>query len=287
MPPDPIAHVVALMLENHSFDQMLGGLASEVPDLDGVDAGAPGRNVDADGQSYSQAPTTAPSISPDPMHETPDVLEQLGNNNGGFVLNYSTHYPDTTRAQRQEIMGYYPPGGLYALHDLARHFTVCDRWFCSVPGPTWTNRFFVHSGTSLGRVVMPSGLGQPGLYVGYDQDTIFDRLNARKISWRVYYGDIPHSLVMSHQRRPENALRHRLMAEFYADAADTRHPFPSYAFIEPTYYWPNQNDDHPPHPTARAEQLIANVYNSLRKNEALWRSTLLVVLYDEHGGLSA
>jgi phospholipase C len=282
--PDPIEHVVVLMLENHSFDQMLGGMKAEVADIDGVDPSAPHANSDDAGRVYSQAPTSAPAIKPDPKHDTPNVLNQLANNNGGFVLDYCSN-PTTTPAQRQQIMSYYPAGALPALHELARHFVVCDRWFCSVPGPTWTNRFFVHSGTSLGRVKMPNNLfSDPALYVGYDQDTIFDRLNERGIDWRVYYGDIPHSLVMSHQRRPENAVRHRLMAEFYADAADAGNPFPPYAFIEPRYYWPNQNDDHPPHQTARAEQLIADVYNALRGNEALWQTTLLVVLYDEHGG---
>ncbi len=282
--PDPIEHVVVLMLENHSFDEMLGGMTAEVPAIDGVDPSAPRSNADDQGQVYFQAPSSAQAVSPDPKHETIDVLAQLANNNGGFVLDYCTN-PPTTPAQRQQIMSYYPPGALSALHELARHFAVCDRWFSSVPGPTWTNRFFVHSGTSLGRVKMPGGLvGNPALYLGYDQDTVYDRLNARGIDWRVYFGDIPHSLVMSHQRRPENLLRHRPLAEFYADAADANNPFPPYSFLEPHYYWPNQNDDHPPHPTARAEQLIANVYNALRKNQALWQTTLLVVLYDEHGG---
>jgi phospholipase C len=284
MATDPIEHVVVLMLENHSFDQMLGGLASEIG-FDGVDPSAPRSNLDKDNRPYFQAPTTAASISPDPKHEKDNVLRQLDKNNGGFVLDYSLAYPDTTPDQRQQIMNYYAPGALPVLHELARRFAVCDRWFSSVPGPTWTNRFFVHSGTSLGRVTMPGGLfNGPLLFLGYDQDTLYDRLNDRGLDWRIYFSDVPHSLVLSHQRRPENALRHRPMAEFYADAADTSHPFPAYSFIEPRYYWPNQNDDHPPHPTARAEQLIADVYNTLRQNETLWRSTLLVVLYDEHGG---
>ena len=56
------------------------------------------------------------------------------------------------------------------------------------------------------------------------------------------------------------------------------------AFIEPSYYWPGQNDDHPPHTTLNAQALLGSVYNALRQNEKLWNSTLLVVLYDEHGG---
>ena len=266
--PDPIEHVVVLMLENHSFDEMLGGMTAECPRHRRRRSVRPAQQRRRSGPGLFPGPEQRPAVSPDPKHETIDVLAQLANNNGGFVLDYCTN-PPTTPAQRQQIMSYYPPGALSALHELARHFAVCDRWFSSVPGPTWTNRFFVHSGTSLGRVKMPGGLvGNPALYLGYDQDTVYDRLNARGIDWRVYFGDIPHSLVMSHQRRPENLLRHRPLAEFYADAADANNPFPPYSFLEPHYYWPNQNDDHPPHPTARAEQLIANVYNALRTNQS-------------------
>jgi phospholipase C len=284
MQPDPIKHIIVLMFENHSFDQMLGGMRAEIPDLDGADPAAPHGNSDSEGMVYSQGETTALSVSPDPKHETKNVLLQLDSNNGNFVRDYAAAYPDTTQKQRQEIMGYYPAGALPALHELARNFAVCDRWFSSVPGPTWANRFFIHSGTSMGRVIMPDGPGHPSLVFGYDQDTVYDRLNEKGILWKVYFGDIPLSLVMSHQRRLGNARRHHRMSAFYSDAAGPEHQFPAYSFIEPSYFRPGQNDDHPPHPTGRAQLLLANVYNALRANEPLWNTTLLVVLYDEHGG---
>jgi len=74
------------------------------------------------------------------------------------------------------------------------------------------------------------------------------------------------------------------MHEFFSDVQGPAGAFPSYSFIEPNYFKGEQNDDHPPHSTMRAQRLLAHVYNELRKNEALWNSTLLVVLYDEHGG---
>lgn len=288
MPTDPIKHVVVLMLENHSFDQMLGWLKQVYPDIEGIDPGNPRSNPDKDDNPYLQAPTTATSVSPDPIHETPNVLGQLENGNGGFVLDYSQVYPDTTSDQRQQIMGYFAQGVLPALHELAQHFAVCDHWFSSVPGPTWTNRFFVHSGTSKGRVTMPGGLWDtlhdPGLFLHYNQDTIYDRLNERDISWRIYHGDIPQSLVLTHQQAVENAWRYYRMSVFFSDAAGEEQDFPQYSFIEPSYYWPGQNDDHPPHSTMKAQELLAQVYNALRANDALWQSALLVVLYDEHGG---
>jgi phospholipase C len=177
---------------------------------------------------------------------------------------------------------------LAALHELARHFTICDHWYSSVPGPTWANRFFVHSGTSLGRVQMPESvtdsLRHPGLYFGYDQTTIYDRLNERRVPWRIYHGDIPQSLVLTHQRRVENARRYEFMDVFFSDAKGQEEHFPPFSFIEPCYYWLGQNDDHPPHTTLRAQALLGSVYNALRQNDRLWNSTLLIVLYDEHGG---
>src|SRR4051794_33299643 len=148
MPTDPIKHVVVLMLENHSFDQMLGAFQTVFPGLEGVDPANPRTNRDDEGRAYTQAETTAASVSPDPKHELANVLRQLGGANGNFVLDYSEQYPGTTPEQRQQIMAYFAPGVLPALHELARHFAVCDHWCSSVPGPTWTNRFFAHSGTS-------------------------------------------------------------------------------------------------------------------------------------------
>jgi phospholipase C len=288
MPTDPIEHVVVLMLENHSFDQMLGGLKAVIPDVDGVDPAAPGQNTDADGKTYAQVETTATSIKDDPKHDLEYVLHQLEGGNSNFVRDFSQAYPESTPEERGQIMGYFPPGSLAPLHELARYFTVCDRWFSSVPGPTWTNRFFVHSGTSLGRVKMPQdaedGIRDPSLYFGYNQDTIYDRLNEQNISWRIYHGDIPQSMVLEHQWTPRNATHYEFMGVFFTDVQGQEQHFPAFSFIEPSYYPPAQNDDHPPHTTVRAQALLAHVYNALRRNDSLWQSTLLVVVYDEHGG---
>ena len=74
------------------------------------------------------------------------------------------------------------------------------------------------------------------------------------------------------------------MPQFFTDAKGAEASFPSYSFIEPTYFGSGQNDEHPPSDILRGEVLLAQVYNAIRNNEALWEKTLLVVLYDEHGG---
>lgn len=280
---DPIEHVIVLMLENRSFDQMLGSLATEMR-LDGVlpEGQPPRSNKDQTRKVYKQLGGASRIIRFDPRHEIEHVAAQLRDGNSGFVDDFTRAYPASSRDDRAEIMKYFDK--LPALHELARNFVVCDKWFSSVPGPTWPNRFFVHSGTSLGRVSMPNGILDANLH-WYDQTTVYDRLNERNKSWTIYYGDIPQSLMLVNQLEPHNARNYKKMINFYRDVA--RHPdtaFPAYCFIEPAYYAPGANDDHPTHNVAAGDKLIAEVYNTIRGNEELWNKCLFVVLFDEHGG---
>ena len=292
---DKIEHVVVLILENHSFDQMLGSLSAvydgkEGRDrLEGIDPGRPGSNDDVGGPPIAQEQTVERQMTLDPHHEVQHVATQLQNNNGGFVRDFVEAFPDTppSHDERRYVMGYYPLDFLPGLHQLARNFTVCDHWFSSLPGPTWPNRFFALSGTCLGHVDMPNDGTHKGDLAGYfqqTQDTIFDRLNEKQISWKVYFHDLPQSWTMKQLRAPHNAAQYYYIRRFYEDARGHPDDFPQFSLIEPDYFGYLQNDDHPPHDVMRAQKLIADVYNALRRNEALWRSTLLVVFYDEHGG---
>jgi phospholipase C len=135
---DPIRHVIVLMLENRSFDQMLGTMQEVYPDLDGVRHGGPPRsNRDVDGQPIEQAPLAVPRFTEDPKHELTNALHQLADDNGGFVEDFAKAYPRSGKAEREQIMAYFRADALPALHVLAREFTVCDRWFSSLPGATW------------------------------------------------------------------------------------------------------------------------------------------------------
>jgi phospholipase C len=287
MSEDPIKHVVVLALENHSFDQMLGCMKELYPELEGVSSTHPNQNIDHDEKVYFQAPTKERQMQFDPHHEVPHVHEQLEDGNGGFVKNFSRMYPDSTSEDRQFVMGYYPLNFLPGLHQLAQHFTICDHWFSSLPGPTWPNRFMALTGTAKGRVNMPGDGTHNADLAGYfqqDQDTIFDRLTEKAISWKSYFHDIPQSWVLRHQRLPHNVARYFYMDEFFDDARGREEDFPQFCFIEPDFMGIVGNDDHPPHDIMKAQKLIADVYNALRANPDLWRSTLLVVFYDEHGG---
>ena len=282
---DPIRHVILLMMENHSFDQMLGGLKAFDSAIDGVDPQILRSNKDPQGNVFSQNRTTSFQTRFDPKHELPDVLAQLEGLNAGFITNFCKAYPSCTDEDKWQIMGYYPLGSLPALHTLAQHFTVCDRWFSSLPGPTWPNRFFALTGTSRGQVAMFNSLKDSNFsaWDNQSQPTIFDRLDEKDWNWKVYYYDFPQSLVLKNQRRPENLRRYARMDEFFQDVAGPEGEFPQFTLIEPQYFGESQNDDHPPYNIMRGEKLIADVYNALRASDA-WETSLLVVVYDEHGG---
>ncbi|MDA4120157.1 MAG: phospholipase, partial [Thaumarchaeota archaeon] len=292
-PDDPVKHVVLLVFENHFFDQMLGCFKQVYPELDGVDPKKPGVNQ-ADGREFRQAPTTERQMTLDPRHEVNHVLAQMDDHNGGFVKDFIAANKKNKRisqAQLDEqcryIMGYYPLDFLPALHRLARDFLVCDQWFSSLPGPTWPNRFFAITGTSSGRVNMPED-GEHGAdiegWFQQEQATLFDRLSEKYISWKLYFHDIPQSICLVHQRTAERVARYFPVSQFYEDARGPEADFPAFCFIEPDYNGVTENDDHPPHDIMKAQKLLADVYNAIRSNERLWDSTLLVVLYDEHGG---
>lgn len=282
-----VEHIVVLMLENNSFDRMLGNVSG----VDGVDSNNPKTNPDLSGAPVSESKTTMRTMlcdpanlkskKVDPEHNLADVLEQMQGPNRGFVTNFQRHYSQCTPNGWAEVMRYYGLGSLPVLHQLAQSFAVCDQWFSSLPGPTWPNRYFVHSGTSLGHTDMPEGIFHPNMHL-YDQDTVYDRLNDIGKSWAIYYGDVPQTLTMAHMLSQPSHFH--TMDQFFTDASGAETSFPKYSFIEPTYFGAQQNDQHPPSDVLRGEVLLARVYNAIRGNEELWEKTLFVVLYDEHGG---
>jgi phospholipase C len=273
-------HIVVLMLENNSFDRMLGGLFPPRLDPQNPGGGVQGAasqysNIDqTTGKNYSMAATSAREMPDDPGHDLQDALQQISNHSSGFVNNFVAKYPKSVATERQEIMSYYADGALPVLHDLAKNFTVCDRWFSSMPGPTWPNRLFLYSGTSWGFTDMNS------LHY-WGQPTLFDLLSNHGVSWQLYYGDVSSTYILANKPDPSSCASLRY---FYQDTKKPEPSFPKFCLIEPGYFGKIPNDQHPPHDVFRGEALIADVYNALRANDALWQRTLLVVTYDEHGG---
>lgn len=285
-PNDPIKHIVLVMLENASCDRYLGCLTDTIlPNFDGIRSANPGTNF-YNSKTYVQVPTIEKQVQWDPGHEQVDVLAQLANDNGGFVSRYASTWPKATAQELQQIMSYFPMDFLPAHHMLARSFRPCDRWFSSLPGPTWPNRFFALSGTSNGLVKMPSGIKNLRMAYSETQPTIFTRLAEAGKTFKIFYHDFPSSCILL-QNLINTSVRNQYVPfteQFESLTSGPEAKFPEFSFVEARYYGDNQNDDHPPHNVMKGQKLIADVYNAVRQNSELWKSTLIVLLHDEHGG---
>jgi len=290
--PD-IEHVVVLMLENRSFDCMLGMLYPNDPDFEGltgqesnVYAGRPIPVWNDTGMSA----TTAVIPNPDPGEKFTDVNMQLFGGTGqrtaasptmnGFVQNYMMQPPSKDGSyDPRSVLHYFTPDQVPVISTLAKAFGVCDQWYASAPCQTWPNRFFAHTGTSLGHV------DNSTFRVPFPAHSLLRRLEDNDKTWRVYFHDMPQSGLLRDIWL--YALFHyRFFSQFLADAHTGA--LPSYSFIEPRYFTDLflskiPNDAHPPHNVVYGEQLIADVYNAVRSSP-VWKKTLLIITYDEHGG---
>jgi len=155
---EKIDHIVILMMENRSFDHMLGYLKLEGsnPNVDGLDAAMSNSN---NGTSYPVHRLPGTVFEHDPGHGPEAVEQQLSNHNGGFVSNYASIHEEDDPAL---IMGYHNGSSVPVYDHLARNFCICDRWFCSVRGATWPNRLYAVTGKSKGKDnQMPPDLRPP------------------------------------------------------------------------------------------------------------------------------
>lgn len=286
-----IQHVVVLMLENRSFDCILGRLYPQDPDFRGLTLNESNHY----GMTYgvwndpSMTVATACIPDPDPGEAFQDMNVQLFGPTGrlpasvadmsGFALNYGTLPASAGYRDPGAVMHYFTPEQVPVISKLAKAFGVCDYWHASAPCQTWPNRFFVHTGTALGFV------DNNTFKVPFEADSLFRRLEDCDKSWRVYFHDMPQSILLKDVLTC--ALAHyRFFGQFLADAHTGA--LPAYSFIEPQYFTDllsNRipNDQHPPHNVLYGEQLIAQVYNAVRSSPC-WKSTLLIITYDEHGG---
>lgn len=282
-----IDHLVVLVMENRSFDHLLGYLKLEA-----------GRNVDGltssmsnayQGKSYSirHLQKTAFQKNQDPCHDGDCVTEQLSNNNGGFVSNYAkTHVGDP---EVDLVMGYYNGSDLPVYDHLSRNFAICERWFSSVDGATWPNRLYAVTGRAAGSKVNKK-------VPIYSLPSFIRHLENRKVSWRWYAHDIATLRVTDEKFRVGSFKhfsyfdRHSLppgASSFLEDAAAGKLAAVSWIdpnFVDLSVIGPSgSNDDHPPSDVMAGQELILKLYNAVA-NGPKWNKTLLVVVYDEHGG---
>jgi phospholipase C len=325
-----IKHVVVLMMENRSFDQMLGYLMRDgMPKVDGLR----GDEVNEDDQGTAHPVTPATMFEPlekfyDPCHGRDCVAEQLAGGNQGFVKNFIATRPSGRILEdeyRDLVMRYYRGENLPVYDALARAFCVCDAWHSSVPGDTWPNRLYAMSGRQAKRAPpgwlerirasLPGGLKKAlGSFPIYEVEA-FTRLLDRK-QWRWYSHD-PATLRMADKLYRD--FRRSKLKDFYGLQRDNfayfdrrrvsnltewiegevtardsflddvaRGQLRDVSWIDPNFVDVSvleaiSNDDHPPSSVLNGQSLVLEVYEALYKSKA-WEETLLVILYDEHGG---
>lgn len=297
------------MLENRSFDNIVGWLYADrgnrpprnlpprpVPTYDGLtgnewNPGTSGQRVVVRRGTSGTDPWVVPT--PDPqelfdrmkvqMFQTSDPPPGQAPTMRGFVQDYATvegnRSPET-------IMECFAPEQVPVISALARNYAICDRWFASVPCQTWPNRAFGHAGTSCGRVnncddSQDVCVPDP-LY--YDTRTIFNFLEDIGVGWKVYNDSILMSLTRAQfiTRLGDPLLEGRFhgFGQFKKDALAGR--LPAYAFVEPSFVW-QPSDEHPPHDVRAGEAFLHEVWMAVSRGKH-WKSTLLVITYDEHGG---
>jgi phospholipase C len=297
-----IEHVYVLILENRSFDHMLGfsevmgtdtatGQPSPINGLTGAESNS------YNGTSYSVTRGADNVMPTDPSHEFPAVVEQLCGKDvtyphggpyppidgSGFVASYL----HSGGQDAGEIMKCYTPAQLPVLNALASEFVVCDNWHASLPGPTWPNRMFAHAASSGGLDHSPTiaEIAQWEAISGFQfpKGTIFDRLNSASIQCRLYGGD-DFPMVAALKGLKLSDIRHYSL---FADDLQQTGYADRYIFIEPSYDVLNKyrhgTSQHPLGDVTCGEELIKQTYEAIR-NSPVWNNSLLIVTWDEHGG---
>jgi phospholipase C len=298
-----IEHVFVLMMENRSFDHMLG-----LSGITGTDA-ATGKPTAIAGLTGEESNTFqghtfrprpgAKDVAPwGPGHEFHDVLIQMCGagteyrgghyprvDNSGYVASYASRAGNDHAG---EVMRCFTPETLPILTALAKEFCVCDHWFSSMPGPTWPNRMFAHAGTSGFFDDAPpnwqEGAAQ-GPYSGFtfSHGTIFSRLSNARLPWRIYADDPFPNVGELAEIEPWDIREVDDLAEDLRDP----HYNAAYTWIEPSYdvidNFRDGNSQHPLGSVAAGEALIKKVYEAIRASP-VWKTSMLVITYDEHGG---
>jgi phospholipase C len=299
-----VDHIVLVMMENRSFDHMLGYLSREGgrSDIEGLkwesEADATQYNF-YKGKYYYPKPLTdthiinIEALSPDHSHEA--VKAQMADGMKHFVSDYAKTKAGDDPDQLQIAMGYYGASQLPFYDLLARNYAVCDHWFCSHPGPTWPNRFVAMTG-DLNR----DSWGEPEVntpdyttFTPSEAVTLFDLLSDRGVSWM--YFQQRESMMRAFTKYSFDMVNVRE----YSDPANgfratVNSGLPKFTWVDPLFgdlpagiNSPQDNDDAPPSDLKFGQLFIQEVYHTLFSRETNpngWDKTMLIVVYDEHGG---
>jgi phospholipase C len=310
---DQIEHVVVVMLENRSFDHMLGYLSLPTAEggkgrtnVDGLTG--PATNLNSYGGTdypiHHLAKTAFGGEAEDPDHSGASTDEQLSGGGQGFVSNFARISQE--RAAKLNVpvpeaglvMGYYDAEDLPVYDHLAAEYCVADRWFSSVPGATWPNRLYSMAGRAEGSrddkpvpiYALPSFARYLDEYqvdwrwYSFDPATLRAADPAYRLSHHDHFAFVD-SRTLSTLERAVGELTEE-GPSFLDDVAEGK--LPQVSWIDPRFkdlrvLGPNSNDDHPPSDVIAGQDLILTIYHAL-SSAPTWEKTLLVITYDEHGG---
>jgi len=298
-----IQHVVVLMLENRSFDHMLGFLYTDAGNKSPTGQPFEGltgteTNPDANGNPVSVFKIRASDQNAyfypgaDPGEGYMATNDQLFGNttapsppvatNQGFIKDFAytlgwqskekgwSILPGTVA---NNIMGCFTPDMLPVLSGLARGYAVCDHWYCSLPTETLPNRAFACAGTSQGHMDDKTKT--------FTSPSIFGLLAQNNVGWAIYGYDADP--LTRHDFTDITTAPESNFGQFTDfQAAAKAGTLPAYTFLEPSWS-ATGNSQHPNYDVALGEQLIYDVYQAVRNGPG-WNNTLLIITYDEHGG---
>ena len=292
---DRVDTIVIVMMENRSFDHLLGTLCQSQfggrADIDGVKSLLDPNlaNPASDGSLVFPFIMKDGPLTNDLPHERDLVAIQLASSTitggptmTGFVKAYEKA-TGTTGVEDPPVMGLLTPQDLPTTSFLAREYAVCDRWFAPIPTSTQPNRLMAISGyTERDNTI--SGLLP-------NQDTLFQWLDAHQVRWRVYSAGLSFFTLMPRMWPDLLSDRFRrlpaLSFDFVHESDATR---PQVIVVEPDYddtpvhLSGHACDNHPPLPMSFGEAFVRQVYEALTSNPGRWQRTVMIVTYDEHGG---
>ena len=289
-----IKTIIVVMMENRSFDHLLGALRLPGPnqrtDVDGlVSLNDPACDNPHAGSDHFPFAAPAGPLATDVPHERDEVAIQLASSPAagrptmsGFVASYAAANPQN-RPANPPPMGYQTDGTAPVSQFLAREFLVCDRWFAPLPTSTQPNRLMAYSGYS--RLETTRSRLLP------DQDTFADWADTLGIGWRSYHRGFSFLGLFSRMLPRLILPKHfRDTARLGPDLADRGTPFPGIVWVEPAYEDARAMngsvpacDNHPPLGIEPGERFLRDVYETVRQSPR-WNETLMIVTYDEHGG---
>ena len=291
--PGPLAnidHIVVLMMENRSFDQMLGYLSLPPDkggmgrtDVDGLKGGEINYLIDNTPCPSFPFPPGATVFTPDPPHSFEPVGRAINNGQmDGFAQSYAE---DSGMTVGPNIMGYYTANHVPTYDALVRDFALCQRWFASHPGSTFPNRFHAMTGRlnidEYGVWELNNSNPRQPVFT----ETIFDHLSDADVSWK--YFEQSYSFLRFFEKYTfdnTNIVSFDDPGLGFMNAVATGN-LPSVTYIDPHFIElpPGGNCDGPPADVQQGQLFVQQVVNAVVTSPA-WEKTMLIITYDEHGG---